>query len=201
MKRTMTAVGMAALLLLGTACSTSNAHSVDSGASASAEKPAELPADTSSTTASEDPSSTTSPTSAASSSTTTPSTVTMSSEAEFISKINSMCIRFNDEGSALAQPTSTAPEAIGAYFDQALALFSQQVDQMKTLTPPPSLAAPWAKIIQAVDAQVARIQQYIPRLRAGDTTALQEMQNLSDDDVNAQFDAIGASDCGSGGEL
>lgn len=25
--------------------------------------------------------------------------------------------------------------------------------------------------------------------------------NLSDDDVNAQFDAIGASECGSGGEL
>src|SRR5690349_12307523 len=181
MKRTMTAVGLAALLLLGTACSPSSAHRADAdadAAAASAEKPAELPADASSTIPSADPASSTSSTASAASSTTTPSTLAMSSEAEFISEINRMCVRFNHEGSALAQPTTTTPQALGAYLDQALVLFSQQVDQMKALTPPPSLAAPWAKIIEAIDAQVAQIKRFIPRLKAGDTTALQDMQNL-----------------------
>ena len=50
----------------------------------------------------------------------------------------------------------------------------------------------------AIDAQQVQIKALVARLKAGDTTALSQMQALSSDDINSQFDALGMTTCGSG---
>ncbi|MGZ4786096.1 MAG: hypothetical protein ACXV5S_10510, partial [Acidimicrobiales bacterium] len=61
-----------------------------------------------------------------------------------------------------------------------------------------SVSAPWAKVLQTIDDERTQIHAIIPRLMAGDATAVTDMQSISSDDINAQFDALGMITCGSG---
>ncbi len=118
--------------------------------------------------------------------------------AEFAAQANALCAKFDGQIAAVAQPTETTPAALGAYLDQALTLLDQQIAELKALSPPASVSTAWAKILQTIDAEQVQIEALIPRLKSGDATAITAMQAISSDDINAQFDALGMTTCGSG---
>ncbi|MGZ4757619.1 MAG: hypothetical protein ACXV95_01010 [Acidimicrobiales bacterium] len=197
-RKIIAGIGVSALLLLSTACG--GATKKDDQAVAGAEKPAEPAGDTSSTSTSTTagPSTTTS-TAAGDTTTTAAGTGGPSgTDADFAAQANALCGTFNDQVSAVPQPTETTPAALGAYLDQAMALLDQQIAELKTLSPPASVSAPWAKVLQTIDDERTQIHAIIPRLMAGDATAVTDMQSISSDDINAQFDALGMITCGSG---
>jgi hypothetical protein len=193
-RKMIVAVGLSALLCLS-ACGSTKKEADQ--VSASAEKAAEPASDTSApastdTTAAPTTSTTATPTTAAPS--TGPADAT---DAAFIAQGNALCAKFNDQADSVAQPTDTTPEAIGAYLDGLLTLYRQQVGQMKALTPSPTLAGQWAGILTTLDAEGAKIESAVTRLKAGDTSAMNDLSPSSTDDINAQFDAIGMTTCGS----
>ncbi len=121
-----------------------------------------------------------------------------SSDADFAAQGNALCAKFNDQVAAVPQPTATTPAALGAYLDQALTLLDQQIAELKALTPPASASQAWTKVVPTIEAEQAQIKALVPRLKAGDTAAISEMQSISSDDINSQFDALGMTTCGSG---
>ena len=197
MKRTTVAVILCALLTVAGACGSSKKDTTATGDAASAEKPSETTVSTASTDTTK---ASTTTTKAASTSTTASSGAPASGsyDADFAAQANALCSKFNDQIAAVPQPTATTPAALGAYLDQALALLDQQIGELKVLTPPASATQAWAKVLQTIDAEQTQIKALIPRLKAGDTTAITEMQGISSDDINSQFDALGMTTCGSG---
>ena len=198
MKRTTVAVILCALLAVAGACGSSKKDTTATGDAASAEKPSETTVSTASTDTTK---ASTTTTKAASTSTTASSSGAPASgsyDADFAAQANALCSKFNDQIAAVPQPTATTPAALGAYLDQALALLDQQIGELKVLTPPASASQAWAKVLQTIDAEQTQIKALIPRLKAGDTTAITEMQGISSDDINSQFDALGMTTCGSG---
>ena len=197
MKRTTVAIILCALLGVAGACGSSKKDTTATeGAAASAEKPSET---TVSTAPSGSTGSSTTSTTAASTTTTAAAVAPAggSTDEAFAAQGNALCKKFNDQVAAVPQPTATTPAALGAYLDQAVALLDQQIAELRALTPPASASAAWAKVLQTIDAERAQIQAVIPRLKAGDATAINEMQAISSDDINSQFDALGMTTCGS----
>ena len=195
-RRTIVAVGVSALLCLSTACGGSAKKEVVASAEKASE-PAETTVSTAPTTSQTSTRSSTSTTADSSPVTGAPAPTPSGSDAAFVAKANALCQKFNDQSSAVEQPTATTPAALGAYLDSLLTLFHQQVGELKTLTPPSAMADRWASILVLVDAEEAKIVALVPRLKAGDQSALAELQSTSSDGINAQFDALGMTTCGS----
>jgi hypothetical protein len=196
MKRTTVAVILCALLAVAGACGSSKKDTTATEGAASAEKPSETTVSTATPTTPEPTTTTTAPTTSTTTASATP--VAGSSEADFAAQANALCSKFNDQVAAVPQPTETTPAALGAYLDQALSLLDQQITELKALTPPASVSPAWSKVLQTIEAEQAQIKALVPKLKAGDTAAISQMQSISSDDINSQFDALGMTTCGSG---
>jgi len=197
MKRTTMAVILCALLAVAGACGSSKKDTTATeGAAASAEKPSETTEPTTTSTTVAPTATTTAPTTSTTAASGTPAAG--SDGADFANQANALCARFNDQVAAVPQPTVTTPAALGAYLDTALSLLDQQIAELKALTPPASISPAWTKVLQTIEAEQAQIKALVPKLKAGDTAAISQMQSISSDDINSQFDALGMTTCGSG---
>jgi hypothetical protein len=119
------------------------------------------------------------------------------SDADFIAAGNALCAKFNAQAESVAQPTDPTPAAVGGYLDSLLALFRQQVGELRALPPSPGLAGPWTAILTTLDAEGAEIESAVARLKAGDASAMRDIGTNVTEGINSQFDAIGMTTCGS----
>lgn len=124
-------------------------------------------------------------------------------KAAWDSQANSVCATYNSKLSGLGtqlQSSSSLTQAESA-LAQVLPLAQQGTNKLQALARPGSISSGIATAINAQQQQVSDIAGLLQDLKAGNASgARDEVTKLdaSGTTVNADFDAVGATTCGSG---
>ncbi len=116
-------------------------------------------------------------------------------------KADAICVSYNKQAKAIAQPKNiNDPAQAAAYFQAAHDLAKKQRDELGGLKPADAVKTKWAAYLAAYDEGTTYFQQLADAAKAKDQAAGQKLltgfQTLSTK-INGAADAVGATTCGS----
>lgn len=123
------------------------------------------------------------------------------SKAEFIEQGDAVCGGLTKSTGAIAEPTSN--EEVSAYLTDTIALAKEARADMAALTPPADGEDIHQALLDAIDGAIAAAEEAVAAADEGDfekMTALLDDASTAGDEADADADAYGFKECGSGGD-
>jgi hypothetical protein len=118
------------------------------------------------------------------------------SRSEIIAKANAICAAEETAGEKITPPDSTTiqdAKVAAAYFDQVDPLISETTNKLAALKPDDEVAADWNAFVDLRKEFSATMHTIRTKADNADRSGLQDLQNLSTDDLAAAADKVGAN--------
>ena len=132
-----------------------------------------------------------------------PSTPETADTTTFQAHAEAICQRYWDITTATSAGPNhqdNSPQGLGAALAEGTDRFDQAVSELRAVPPPADQVAPWATALAGVDTTSAWYRTRIPRLQAGDQSAVDEVYATIGHPVVpglvGQFEALGLPTCG-----
>ena len=116
--------------------------------------------------------------------------------AQLITQANTICAAEETAGEKIPTPDDIQDaKQAAAYFDQVDPLISSTTDKLAALKPDSEVAGDWNAFIALRKSFTAKMHEIRGKADAADRSGLQDLQNLSTDDLAAAADKVGAKTC------
>ncbi|HVX69207.1 MAG TPA: hypothetical protein VHA79_05895 [Mycobacteriales bacterium] len=116
--------------------------------------------------------------------------------AQIIEQANTICAAEETAGEKIPTPDDIQDaKQAAAYFDQVDPLISSTTDKLAALQPDSEVAGDWNAFISLRKSFTAKMHAIRDKADAADRSGLQDLQNLSTDDLAAAADKVGAKTC------